>query len=485
MKISKCLTLIGLALVGCMSFGSGGQAFGQTSATHSEVFLTGQGDDGAGAAGSIQDWNIFPFGQTGVVNGALGFSTTNSSFTQFNIAEDAAEGGVTAAKNGLGIGFGPLLSGTSSDSRLAQVPLHVVGGGDDDAFGAARVIIEDRTSTATSHSLLTLTSKGGSFLDIKSTQPDEEASYSLQTGFGRFDLVDSLSGSVGLRLRRGPKQELSVSGNGVAIGRINSEATSMLEVFSNGSLGDSSTITSRVVAPAATRSRTMLNLVNNGAPSMTFTDSSIGSTWFFSNTNDELNLRKGGTGLNPGFIVEADGEFRFVRDNVAEAPRLKIDVSGNLLIPGQVITVSDRGQKENIESVDTLAVLEKVCGMPISTWNYKKDDKKVPHMGPMAQDFNAAFDLGDQTKMIGEMDKSGVTLAAVQGLNQKLEATANALNQKVASQQDLIESKSATIADLSEKVDSQTALIEDQFSMIQELQARMEQLEASVAAQQN
>lgn len=41
-------------------------------------------------------------------------------------------------------------------------------------------------------------------------------------------------------------------------------------------------------------------------------------------------------------------------------------------------------------------------------------------MWPMALDFQAAFGLGNDGKMIYFMDESGVALAAIQGLNQKL-----------------------------------------------------------------
>jgi DNA-binding transcriptional MerR regulator len=39
----------------------------------------------------------------------------------------------------------------------------------------------------------------------------------------------------------------------------------------------------------------------------------------------------------------------------------------------------------------------------------------------VAQDFHAAFGLGDNDKAIGTVDEAGVALAAIQGLNQKVE----------------------------------------------------------------
>ena len=57
----------------------------------------------------------------------------------------------------------------------------------------------------------------------------------------------------------------------------------------------------------------------------------------------------------------------------------------------------------------------------MTEWNYKTD-KHVEHVGPMAQDFHAAFGLnGADDKHISVVDEGGVALAAIQGLNQKLE----------------------------------------------------------------
>jgi len=39
----------------------------------------------------------------------------------------------------------------------------------------------------------------------------------------------------------------------------------------------------------------------------------------------------------------------------------------------------------------------------------------------MARDFHAAFGLGESEKRINTVDADGVALAAIQGLNQKLE----------------------------------------------------------------
>jgi hypothetical protein len=94
---------------------------------------------------------------------------------------------------------------------------------------------------------------------------------------------------------------------------------------------------------------------------------------------------------------------------------------------GSWTSMSDRNAKENFAPVDAQALLEKVSALPLSTWNYKSQDPAVRHLGPMAQDFKAAFNVGESDTGITTVDADGVALAAIQGLNQKVEAQNAAL----------------------------------------------------------
>ncbi len=99
---------------------------------------------------------------------------------------------------------------------------------------------------------------------------------------------------------------------------------------------------------------------------------------------------------------------------------LRWDASGNIFTRGLLNPPSDRNAKEGFVAVNAGEVLEKVAALPLSTWAYKNSDGKR-HIGPMAQDFHAAFGLGTDDKHIATVDADGVALAAIQGLNQKLE----------------------------------------------------------------
>jgi len=95
---------------------------------------------------------------------------------------------------------------------------------------------------------------------------------------------------------------------------------------------------------------------------------------------------------------------------------------GNVFTPsGTVQSSCDRNLKENFTPINPREVLSKVLAMPLTEWQYKMDANDVKHIGPMAQDFHAAFGLnGTDDKHISVVDEGGVALAAIQGLNQKL-----------------------------------------------------------------
>jgi hypothetical protein len=72
--------------------------------------------------------------------------------------------------------------------------------------------------------------------------------------------------------------------------------------------------------------------------------------------------------------------------------------------------------------VDGYEVLEKVAKLPVSTWHYVWDPPGIYHLGPMAQDFAAAFRLGDDDTTINLIDANGVLTVALQALYRKVRA---------------------------------------------------------------
>ena len=97
------------------------------------------------------------------------------------------------------------------------------------------------------------------------------------------------------------------------------------------------------------------------------------------------------------------------------------------MIEGQVAFTasSDKTKKENFQPVDGEAVLGKIRGFELSSWNFiGHDPKEFRHYGPMAQDFFAAFghdgvgQIGSETT-INSGDLAGILMIAVQALEKR------------------------------------------------------------------
>ena len=115
------------------------------------------------------------------------------------------------------------------------------------------------------------------------------------------------------------------------------------------------------------------------------------------------------------WTVRAGGGLRFFSDPTASV--------GVQLPPGANAwsAMSDRNVKENFKPVDPRAVLEKLTRLPVTEWNLLSQPARIRHIGPMAQDFAMAFEVGEDDRHISTTDADGIALAAIQGLNQKLE----------------------------------------------------------------
>ena len=90
---------------------------------------------------------------------------------------------------------------------------------------------------------------------------------------------------------------------------------------------------------------------------------------------------------------------------------------------------SDMNAKENFKPVDTAKILDLVSELPITTWSYKDRDLESWHIGPMAQEFNPLFDVGEYEDYISAIDSSGVALAAIQELSSIAEDQAAQIDQ--------------------------------------------------------
>jgi hypothetical protein len=79
--------------------------------------------------------------------------------------------------------------------------------------------------------------------------------------------------------------------------------------------------------------------------------------------------------------------------------------------------ISDRNRKSNFETLNGEDILARLRDVPVSRWQYNDEvDRATHHIGPMAQDFHAAFGLTSDDKTINMSDLDGVNLAAIEAL---------------------------------------------------------------------
>jgi hypothetical protein len=108
---------------------------------------------------------------------------------------------------------------------------------------------------------------------------------------------------------------------------------------------------------------------------------------------------------------------------------------------------SDRNSKENFAAIDSRDILARVVSLPVTQWNYR-NEPGVRRIGPVAQDFHAAFGLGNSDKTIATGDESGVALAAIQGLHQLMREK----DARIEQQQQAIDAQRREIAALSSRL---------------------------------
>jgi hypothetical protein len=109
----------------------------------------------------------------------------------------------------------------------------------------------------------------------------------------------------------------------------------------------------------------------------------------------------------------------YATPRLVEHGKIATATSGPSTIP------SDRTLKEGFEPVDPREVLAGLLRLPVERWSYRGETAR--HLGPMAQDFAAAFGLGVDDRHIFPLDAAGVALSAVQGLHGLVQAQATRL----------------------------------------------------------
>ncbi|MDH4064255.1 MAG: tail fiber domain-containing protein [Acidobacteriota bacterium] len=151
--------------------------------------------------------------------------------------------------------------------------------------------------------------------------------------------------------------------------------------------------------------------VANGNGSFVFADRSSSAQLFANNENE--------------FVVRAASGARFFSSGSANL--------GPVLLPNAQdwSAASDVNLKHQFRELDNADVLARIARMPVTEWSYKEQDASIRHMGPTAQDFYAAFGLGQDRLRIGTIDADGVALAAVRALEARTRDLRDDFNARV------------------------------------------------------
>ncbi len=396
-------------------------------------------------SGSAYDSTIAG-GNGNVVLGACRGAVIGGGYNNTNGAANI--GTVAGGMNNLMIGIGNTIgggSGNNANGLGSTIPggyNNVVNGNYSFAAGQQAQATNDGTfvwadsqnvpfASTTSNQFL-IRAQGGVGINTAST-PDNN--FSINTNTYLFSHAIYLRGESGTDLNHG----LAYNGNAVTnfgAGNVQVDGP-VLWGFNGGALGTANggqkamlTWNTSSVGIGTNNPAAKLQVTSNGGqsnPQLRLDQTTSG---------DYARLRMvGGSGGAMWDIAAGGGSPNamnfFVSPTIGGAGTnvLILQPNGNATFFGTVtangmLLASDRNTKENFTPLDSQSVLAKIAALPISEWDYKTDGKAVQHIGPMAQDFHAAFGLdGKDDKHISVVDEGGVALAAIQGLNQKLEET--------------------------------------------------------------
>lgn len=252
------------------------------------------------------------------------------------------------------------------------------------------------------------------FLEQSGTQRWQIGSADFASPVGSFFINEHSAGTTPFQIDPGAGSNALriVSGGNVGVGT--SSPTVPLHVQrTNG--------TAKLIVEEASgtvAAREMFELANNGGPFFIFKDNNLAQSYSFA---------MGATGH---FLIShqqtAGVQFRLRQDGSAE-------FQGNVTANGVLLT-SSRETKTDFSPIDEHTVLEKVGALDVSQWRYKAEPGSERHIGPMAEDFQALFGLGDG-RHISAGDAQGILFAAAKALKaetSRLEAENEALKARVA-----------------------------------------------------
>jgi len=150
---------------------------------------------------------------------------------------------------------------------------------------------------------------------------------------------------------------------------------------------------------------------------------------FNNNPTEETFSIRDGTGGQTPFIIfpDAGANVLAIRNNGVginrNNPAFPIHHSSGarLTLGGTWTNASSRALKTGFQAVESELMLSRLMDLPVESWSYKAEVGGSRHVGPVAEDFQRIFGLGDG-ETISTTDADGVMMSAIQGLKRELDA---------------------------------------------------------------
>ncbi len=385
-----------------------------TTDNHSfEIHVDGQRAYRIEPATDTQSGHNFGFSPN-VIGGFGGNAVTGTGVAGATIAG----GGAASLVNTVSASFGTV--GGGFQNTASSIFSTVAGGAGNAASGAQSTVAGGGSNTASG----SISTVAGGNVNVAGTQGATVAGGGFNTASGFWSTVAG-----------GRFNTASGSNSTVAGGNINTASGS----FSTVAGGNSNTASGNISTVAGGRFNTASgfeSIVAGGVQNTASGDLSF-AAGCGANTNKQVGAFVWAGGIcaplnataADQFLARATGGVEFITGFQFCSVGPCTQVSGVQVAPGggSWSSISDRNVKDHFAPVDKLQFLARVLALPITTWNYKTQVASIRHIGPMAQDFFAAFNVGEDDRHITDIDEGGVALAAIQGLNQKLQG----MNQKL------------------------------------------------------
>lgn len=118
--------------------------------------------------------------------------------------------------------------------------------------------------------------------------------------------------------------------------------------------------------------------------------------------------------------------------------------------------ISDRSKKTNIQLLSPLLFQQNFDSISVFQWNYI--GQSTLHIGPMAQDFYAVFQIGERNDLINMIDADGVSFLGIKMIYDRLklvpsQEAINELDEQIRLEQEALDDIERRINELYEKLD--------------------------------